>query len=156
MKFSFKTSLSKDLCLEVLKNVPSAILSTDKFFIGKVKGEQFEFSYALQYSDSVGSIHKTKTLPYCSISGKVNSDINSEEILIQGSVGLVRMRTIIVSIIFAFVFICLETLLILKNGPFIRIGIFLLLGFGTFFYSELRRYFGTRKEALAEFEKLFK
>jgi hypothetical protein len=157
MKYSFKVPLGKELCFDILKNKADVVLSTGKFFRGERKGDQFEFNYSMEYTETastVGSTHKRRILPYCTVIGKITEEKFCS--LIEGSVVMARVRAIIVSIIFLVVFIALETFLISIKGPYIETGIFLLLAFGAFFFSEFMRFLPTRKEAAREFEKLFK
>jgi hypothetical protein len=152
MKFSFHSFHDQQTCLDILNSMSEYSLSTGKIFNGAIKKNTFSFDYTLLYRDTSSSIHHTKKLPYCSISGTVTS--TGSGTLIEGNVTIVKARVLIISIIFTLVLIPIALFLYSKDVS-LKLMLYILPAYGLFFAVEFFRYYNYRNEAVEQFKKLF-
>jgi hypothetical protein len=154
MKFSFQSAIDEKSCIRILANTFERPLETNKIFDGEMKGNTFRVNYTTFYMHKSGAIHETRKMPNCTLTGEIK-DIGAG-VLIEGSVTMVKVRLMIITIIFALVFIAVSGFFYYQKFPLKVLVYFFIPGYGLFFLNEFMRFQINKKEALEQFGKLFK
>lgn len=156
MKFFFETHQSYERLNYILGAINDKSLSTDKVFLGSTdpKGN-FSYTYTLRYTGTnhEGGMRTSKAMPYCTLSGSIVPKVDG--CVIEGRVTLAWSRVLIMTVIM--VVVAAVVLYVMRKDAQVQklFMKFFAVGYALYFFSDFKRYWSSRKEALEEFRKLF-